>query len=88
MVTDKLMKKILAFAFLSIVVMSFLSANETVKEEKQWRQFAKDNHCRLTGEIEGTSSSGFTSNGDIAWFSEPGKDIYTCDNGYTVTRER
>ena len=60
-------------------------------EHKQWSDFAKEHHCKLTQVANGEVNTGFgmTTNGNLATVitTSPRKKAYLCDDGITYWRE-
>lgn len=60
-------------------------------EHKQWSDFAKEHHCKLTQVANGEVNTGFgiTTNGNLATVvtTSPRRKAYLCDDGITYWRE-
>jgi hypothetical protein len=57
-----------------------------IEQERDWETFAAANHCRVTGVVAATSTTGISTSGHVVVLTTPEKRTYTCDNNFTVTR--
>ena len=59
---------------------------ENAQEQKKWKAFSAEHHCQVTGRVESSTSTGLV-NGKLAVVTTPARITYTCDGGYTETRD-
>lgn len=55
-------------------------------DEREWVKFRDAHHCRVTGDVAASNGYGFSSKGSLVATYEPGKTIWTCDDGMTHVR--